>query len=42
VERQLPGGAGDGAWGHYPQTTPLYGWLRERDLFDHSNPPLRG
>jgi ectoine hydroxylase len=45
VQRQLLGGAGDGsgdhAWGHYPQTTPLYGWLRERGLFDHSNPPLR-
>ncbi|HEY2576833.1 MAG TPA: phytanoyl-CoA dioxygenase family protein [Streptosporangiaceae bacterium] len=45
VQRQLLGGAGDGsgdhAWGHYPETTPLYGWLQERALFDHSNPPLR-
>lgn len=46
VQRQLLGGAGDGtgdhAWGHYPDTTPLYGWLAERGLFDYSNPPLRG
>lgn len=45
VQRQLLGGAGDGtgdhAWGHYPDTTPLYGWLAERGLFDYSNPPLR-
>jgi ectoine hydroxylase len=32
---------GDHAWGHYPSTTPLYGWLDERNLFDADNPPLR-
>ena len=45
VQRQLLGGLpykdGDHAWGHYPETTPLYGWLKERDLFDPSNPPLK-
>ena len=44
VQRQLLGGlpdkSGDHAWGHYPESTPLYGWLKERDLFDPSNPPL--
>jgi ectoine hydroxylase len=23
-------GNGDHAWGHYPEATPLYGWLKER------------
>jgi ectoine hydroxylase len=32
---------GDHAWGHYPKTTPLYGWLDERDMLVHDNPPLR-
>jgi len=50
VRRQLLGHAGKGipgelqgdhAWGHYPNTTPLYSWLEERDLFVHDNPPLR-
>jgi ectoine hydroxylase len=45
VQRQLLGGLpntdGDHAWGHYPETTPLYGWLKERDLFDPANPPLK-
>ena len=45
VQRQLLGGlpdkSGDHAWGHYPESTPLYGWLKERDLFDPSNPPLK-
>jgi ectoine hydroxylase len=45
VQRQLLGGIrsgdGDHHWGHYPEDTPLYGWLKERDLFDPSNPPLK-
>lgn len=45
VQRQLLGGLkdtdGDHMWGHYPATTPLYGWLKERDLLDPANPPLR-
>ena len=45
VQRQLLGGIrpgdGDHHWGHYPADTPLYGWLKERDLFDPSNPPLK-
>ena len=44
VQRQLLGGTGHGgdhAWGHYPQTTPLYGWLEERGLLDPGNPPLK-
>jgi len=45
VQRQLLGRAGDGggddAWGHYPQRTPLHGWLNERGLLDPDNPPLR-
>jgi hypothetical protein len=27
--------------GHFPATTPLYCWLRERDLLDPAYPPLR-
>lgn len=45
VQRQLLGGLdgtdGDHAWGHYPQSTPLYGWLAERGLLDPANPPLK-
>jgi ectoine hydroxylase len=45
VQRQLLGGIrpgdGDHHWGHYPAETPLYGWLKERDLFDPANPPLK-
>lgn len=45
VQRQLLGGLqpgdGDHAWGHFPATIPLYGWLRERDLLDPAYPPLR-
>jgi ectoine hydroxylase len=45
VQRQLLGGIrpgdGDHHWGHYPEDTPLYGWLKERDLFDPANPPLK-
>ncbi len=45
VQRQLLGGVGDGTgdhmWGHDPQSTPLYGWLKERDLLDPGNPPLK-
>jgi ectoine hydroxylase len=44
VQRQLLGGVGgdgDHAWGHDPETTPLYGWLKERGLLDPSNETLR-
>jgi ectoine hydroxylase-related dioxygenase (phytanoyl-CoA dioxygenase family) len=42
VGRTIPGELeGDHSWGHYPKTTPLYGFLKERDLFDKDNPPLR-
>ena len=44
VQRQLLGGVaphdGDHAWGHYPQQTPLYQALAERDLLDLRHPPL--
>ena len=45
VQRQLLGGLkdtdGDHQWGHYPESTPLYGWLKERGYLDPSNPPLK-
>jgi ectoine hydroxylase len=45
VQQQLLGGAqdpgGDHAWGHDPATTPLYRWLKERDLLDPGNAPLK-
>lgn len=45
IQQQLLGGLpasdGDHAWGHYPETTPLYGWLKERGLLDPVNPPLK-
>ncbi len=50
VRRQLLGGVGRGipgqvegdhSWGHYPQTTPLYGFLKEQGLLDPEHPPLR-
>lgn len=45
VQRQLLGGlpdaSGDHAWGHYPEDTPLYGWLRERGQLDPASAPLR-
>jgi hypothetical protein len=37
----LAGADGDHAWGHYPAATPLYGCLKQRDLLDAANPPLR-
>jgi hypothetical protein len=44
VQRQLLGGAGDGsgdhAWGHYPETTPLYQELARQELLDGSIPAL--
>jgi len=44
VQRQLLGGAGDGsgdhAWGHYPETTTLYGELKRQGLLDSSVPAL--
>src|SRR3984957_953079 len=45
VQRQLLGGirprAGDPHSGPYPEDTPPYGWLKERDLVGPSNPPLK-
>jgi ectoine hydroxylase-related dioxygenase (phytanoyl-CoA dioxygenase family) len=49
VQRQLlcaplaaPGQVpGDHQWGHYPDTTPLHGYLKERGLLDPSYPPLK-
>jgi ectoine hydroxylase len=44
VQRQLLGHAGDGsgdhAWGHYPETTPLYGELKAQGLLDSGIPAL--
>ncbi|PZS32683.1 MAG: hypothetical protein DLM58_09330 [Pseudonocardiales bacterium] len=44
VQRQLLGATGDGsgehAWGHYPQTTPLYRELAANHLLDPGYPPL--
>jgi hypothetical protein len=49
VQRQLlcaelagPGqGAGDHQWGHYPETTPLHGFLAANGLLDPAYPPLQ-
>jgi ectoine hydroxylase len=50
VRKQLLGGVsrgiagqleGDHGWGHYPETTPLHGYLKERGLLAAGNPPLR-
>jgi len=42
IGRGIPGQIeGDHSWGHYPQTTPLYGFLAERGLLDPGHPPLR-
>ena len=45
VQQQLlgtiHGTSGDHAWGHYPEATPLQGWLKERGLLDPENPPLK-
>ena len=45
VQQQLlgsiEGGNGDHAWGHYPEHTPLYGWLQERGFLDPANPSLK-
>lgn len=45
VQQQLLGGIqgsnGDHAWGHYPEATPLYAWLKERRLLDPEYPPLK-
>jgi hypothetical protein len=32
---------GDHQWGHYPQTTPLHGFLKDNDLLDPAYPPLQ-
>lgn len=44
VQQQLLGGfaeTGDHGWGHYPDQTPVYQWLKERDLLDPEYPPLK-
>ena len=51
VQRQLLGESlhqprpghtfGDHQWGHYPETTPLHGFLKDNDLFDNTWPPLK-
>jgi ectoine hydroxylase len=45
VRQQMLGGLkgtnGDHAWGHYPETTPLHGWLKEQDLLDPEYPALK-
>lgn len=45
VQQQLLGGMGwkdgDHQWGHYPEQTPLYGYLLENGLLDRDNPALR-
>jgi ectoine hydroxylase len=45
VQRQLLGGLkgtdGDHMWGHYPETTPLHGWLRDHNFLDSSIPALK-
>lgn len=44
VQQQLLGGVGvgdgDHAWGHYPESTPLYGELKRQGLLDSSVPAL--
>ena len=48
VQRQLLGAPlatpgqvkGDHQWGHYPNTTPVFGYLKENGLFDPAYPPL--
>ena len=43
VQKQLLGGLkgdGDHQWGHFPESTPLYGELAARGLLDGSTPPL--
>jgi len=51
VQRQLLGESlhqprfehtyGDHQWGHYPETTPLHGFLKEHNLLDPAYPPLK-
>lgn len=49
VQRQLLGARlaaegevpGDHQWGHYPDTTPLHGHLRDNGLLDPAYPPLK-
>lgn len=45
VQRQLLGllddSRGDHAWGHYPESTPLHGALKEAGLLDPDHPPLK-
>jgi ectoine hydroxylase len=48
VQRQLLGAKlaapgeipGDHQWGHYPSSTPVYGFLKENGALDSSTPPL--
>jgi ectoine hydroxylase len=42
IGRGIPGQLeGDHSWGHYPDTTPVYNFLKERDLLDTGNQVLR-
>jgi ectoine hydroxylase-related dioxygenase (phytanoyl-CoA dioxygenase family) len=49
IQRQLLGAKlntpdqvpGDHQWGHYPETTPLHGFLKRHDLLDPAYPPLK-
>ncbi|HEV2344772.1 MAG TPA: phytanoyl-CoA dioxygenase family protein [Actinocrinis sp.] len=49
IQRQLLGAKlatdgqvpGDHQWGHYPETTPLHGFLKRNGLLDPAYPPLR-
>jgi ectoine hydroxylase-related dioxygenase (phytanoyl-CoA dioxygenase family) len=49
IQRQLLGaklaareqGSGDHQWGHYPETTPLHGYLKNKGLLDPAFPPLK-
>jgi ectoine hydroxylase-related dioxygenase (phytanoyl-CoA dioxygenase family) len=49
IQRQLLGAPlaaqgqvpGDHQWGHYPDTTPLHGYLEDHELLDAAYPPLK-
>lgn len=49
IQRQLLGARlaepgqveGDHQWGHYPESTPLHGFLKANDLLDPAYPPLK-
>ncbi len=46
IQQQLLGGVGtddgDHRWGHCPDRTPLYGYLKNKGSLDPANPALRG